>query len=348
MDPLALVTGAPGWLGTRLVAALSGSARGAPARDAARRVRCLVYGGTDTVRLAEAAPTAEIVRGDLTSQGSLGPFVRDAEGATVFHVAGLIHPRLRTSELHSVNVEGTRVLVDAARRAGVRRFVYVSSNSAVGMNRHREDLFDEQSLPHPYMTYGKTKRLAEEMVFAAHRRGDFEAVVVRPMWFYGPGQPARQTRFFSMVRRGLVPMVGDGSNRRSLAYVDDVCQALLLCEAAAAAAGQVYWIADGRPYAMREIIDTVELVMERDFDLSVARKRVRLPAIVSDLAWLLDRGLQACGTYNQEIHVLSEMKRTIACSIAKAQRELGYEPTVGLEEGMRRSIEWVLRTGGTP
>ena len=128
-----------------------------------------------------------------------------------------------------------------------------------------------------------------------------------------------------------------------MAYVDNICQGLLLCERRSRRrAGETYWIADERPYTMNEIIDTVERVLEKDFGLAVAHKRMTLPGFASDVAWLGRRLLQGVGLYHQKIHVLSEMNKTIACTIEKAKRELGYAPTVALEEGMRRSIRWLL------
>jgi nucleoside-diphosphate-sugar epimerase len=70
-----------------------------------------------------------------------------------------------------------------------------------------------------------------------------------------------------------------------------------------------------------------------------------LPALVGRVAEIADGGLQAVGLYNQKIHVLGEMDKTIACSIAKARSELGYAPKIGLREGMKASIEWCLANG---
>ena len=96
---------------------------------------------------------------------------------------------------------------------------------------------------------------------------------------------------------------------------------------------------------MSTIIDTIERVLERDFQVTVAHERMRLPGFASGVAWLVDEVLQSIGLYQQKIHVLSEMNKTIACTIAKAERELGYDPKVELEEGMRRSIRWMLDHG---
>jgi len=339
----ALVTGAPGWLGSRLVAWLRhGGAPDQPPVHAPVRVKCLVEAGADARGIA--ALGAEVVQGDLRDPASLVPFVRGAQDAVVLHCAGVIHPH-RVADLYALNHRGTEALVAAAAAAGARRVVYVSSNSPAGINRRRDVLFDEMSEDRPYLSYGRSKQLAEEVLRRAAAAGTIETVIVRPPWFYGPGQPARQTLFFQMIRSGRVPLVGDGENLRSMGYIDNVCQGLLLCAAAHGISGRMYWIADERPYPMREIIDTVETVLERDFGLACAHRRMRLPHLAATVAHHVDAALQSVGLYHQKIHVLSEMDKDIACSIERAREELGYRPVIALEEGMRRSIADALRRG---
>jgi nucleoside-diphosphate-sugar epimerase len=130
-----------------------------------------------------------------------------------------------------------------------------------------------------------------------------------------------------------------------MAYIDNLCQGILLCEDTPVANGQTYWIADERPYSMNEIIDTVERLMEDEFSFEVTHKRLRMPFVASEVAGLLDALIQKVGLYQQKIHVLSEMNKTIACSVEKAKRELGYQPTIALEEGMRRSLIWCQEQG---
>lgn len=341
---LAIVTGAPGWLGTRLVQSLIQGVPDVPTLGPSdRKVRCLVLPDADVKELEALGPQVEIVRGDVSDAKSLEPLFADAKGATVFHAAGVIHPTRGTKQLFDVNVEGTRNMIEAAKKAGVRRFVHVSSNSPIGTNPTKDHVFDEDAPYNPYMLYGKTKMMAEEIVTAAN--GAIETVIIRPPWFYGPGQPPRQTLFFEMIRDGKAPIVGSGENRRSMAYVDNICQGLLLCEKVDAAKGQKYWIADRKPYPMNEIIDTIERVMETDFGVACARKRMKLPGFASEVAWLVDATIQGIGAYHQKFHVLSEMNKTIACTIAKAEKELGYDPKVDLEEGMRRSLHWMKDRG---
>jgi len=339
---LALVTGAPGWLGSRLVDVLRNGLAETAGLEAAsdRRIRCLVQKKTSAL-----GPNVETIEGDVRDAGAARRLCEDAKGATLFHIAAVIHPTHGTKEFYSVNAEGTENVVRAAEKAGVRRFVHVSSNSPIGTNPSHDHTFDEAAPYNPYMGYGKSKRRAEEAVLAAKERGAMETVIIRPPWFYGPGQPPRQALFFEMIRDGKAPIVGGGENRRSMAYVDNICQGLLLCERVDRAKGGIYWIADRRAYAMNEIVDTIEAVLEKDFHVKCAHKRMRLPGFVSEIAWLVDAMLQSVGLYHQKIHVLSEMNKTIACSIARAEEELGYDPKIEIEEGMRRSIRWMLDNG---
>lgn len=348
-EPLALVTGAPGWLGTRLVESLARGLQEVPelaTPSPGQRIRCLVVRGASHSEL-KTFPGVQTVEGDVTDPPSLERFVDGAKGATLFHCAGVIHPRW-AADFFSINARGTENVVRAACRAGVRRIVHVSSNSPFGGNDPRTSDFDEISPYRPYMSYGQSKLMGERAVLGAGEAGLIHAVVVRAPWFYGPGQPPRQTLFFTMIRTGRVPLVGDGENRRSMAYIDNLCQGLLLAARVEAAAGKSYWIADERPYSMNEILGTIETVMERDCGIPVAHGRMRLPSFASDVARVVDRVLQSAGLYHQKIHVLSEMTMSIACSVEHAKRELGYRPTVALEEGMRRSLAWMRSRGIEP
>jgi nucleoside-diphosphate-sugar epimerase len=314
--------------------------------DSQRQVRCLVLPESNSNSIPPS-DRVEFIRGDLRNLEAVQEFCRRAEGATLFHCAGVIHPRLFVRELFEVNVQGTQNLLKAAEEAGVRQAIVLSSNSPIGVNPRRDHRFDEESPYHPYMGYGRSKMMMEQVVHHFQERGRMETVILRPTWFYGPGQPERQTTFFRMIKNGSSPIVGDGENLRSMVYIDNLCQALLLSERKTIANGQTYWVADSRPYPMNEIIDTIEKLMETEFGIKVTHKRMRLPSIVSEIALMSDAVIQKLGVYQQKIHVLSEMNKTISCSIEKARSELGYEPHIDLIEGMRRSLAWCLERGIT-
>ncbi len=331
----AVVTGASGWLGQNLVRAL------APER---KRVRCLVPDSDDAAVLRVVGPSVEVVVGDVRDVTAVDRLFDGVPGATVFHAAAVIHPRQRVREIYDVNVGGTEVVLDRARRAGTGRFIHVSSNSPFGANATPADRFDESSPYHPYLAYGRSKCEAEQLVQRSFDRGDLATVIVRPPWFYGPFQPARQTQWFSAVRRGRFPLVGDGTNRRSMVYSGNLVHGLLRAEAAEAAPGRAYWIADPEPYEMREVLRTVRAALAAE-GLSVAPRQPRLPRLAGVVAEKVDTVLQGKGRYLQPMHVLGELKDTIACDVSRARDELGYEPPTTLLDGMRVSVRWCLDRG---
>jgi nucleoside-diphosphate-sugar epimerase len=290
-------------------------------------------------------PRIEVVAGDVRDPTVVDRLFDGIAEPTVVHAAAVIHPARQVRELFDVNVGGTQLVLDRARRVGATRFVHISSNSPFGANRTSDDRFDEDSQFAPYMGYGRSKLEAEQLVQRSFDRGDLATVVLRPPWFYGPFQPERQTKFLSAVRRGRFPLVGPGTQRRSMVYTGNLVQGVLLAEVVAAAPGHAYWIADAEPYALRDVLETVQRALA-DEGLAVSGRRpIPVPRIAGVVAAKLDGIAQAAGRYVQVLHVLGELKDTIACDISRARKELGYEPAVALYDGMRASVRWCLERG---
>jgi nucleoside-diphosphate-sugar epimerase len=333
-DRVAVVTGASGWLGRNLVRALA-------AQD--REVRALCAHPSEVPLLEVVSPAITAVAGDIRDSTQLVDLFAGADGATVFHVAAVIHPAT-VREFFDVNVGGTEIVLDAARRASAARFVHVSSNSPFGANARPTDRFTEDSPFNPYMGYGASKLEAEQLVDRGHERGDVDAVIVRAPWFYGPLQPPRQSQWFRAVRKGRFPMLGDGTQQRSMVYTDHLVQGLLRAEATPEASGRAYWIADAQPYEMRTILATVRDAIAAE-GLAVSGGQPRIPRLAGVVAERLDGALQARGRYVQALHVLGELKDTIACDISRARAELGYDPQTSLLDGMRASIRSCLDHG---
>jgi len=339
-----VVTGAAGWLGSALVDALSnGDNHAADAAPRSSKLRALVRQATDADTLhALADGRVEISVGDVADPRTLDDLLRDTRDADVLHCAGVIHPR-RVRDFEAVNVAGTAAVIAAARRAGVRRLVHISSNSPFGANPTPADTFRAEEPFNPYLGYGRSKMRAEMLVCEAHGNG-LETTIVRPPWFYGPHQPARQTQFFRALRRGRFPIVGDGHNRRSMVYIENLVDGILCAQLEERAAGRAYWIADRRPYEMREIVEVTRQALA-DEGLPVSGSPPTLPGFLADWAEQLDGMLQRRGRYVQELHVLGEMNKTIACDISRAEVDLGYAPQVELYDGMRKSIRWCHERG---
>jgi len=334
-----IVTGAAGWLGRALLDHLT-RADGPHSRPG--RVRALVTSAADATNLA-ALPRVDPVVGDVRSPQGLTELFGDLTGTVdVVHTAGVIHPA-RIGDFTEVNARGTENVVHAAATHGIRRVVHVSSNSPFGTNTHPRDVFRNDEPYAPYYGYGRSKMQAELRVLDAVAEG-LDAVIVRPPWFYGPFQPPRQTTFFRMVRTGRFPVIADGRQRRSMVHVDNLVQGIVRAELATTPPGRGWWIADARPYEVGEIVATVGRALAAEgFD--VVPNKVRLPRFAGRVAETADAVLQRAGRYVQQVHVLGEMDKTIACDISVARDELGYEPTVALEDGMRQSIRWCVAHG---
>lgn len=329
-----MVTGAAGWLGRNLVRALV-------AQD--RPVRALVQSDAEAPLVELIGRKVSTVTGDIRDPSNLDALFDGVTGATVFHCAAVIHPR-SVREFFDINVGGTELVLDQARRSGAARFVHVSSNSPFGANAHPTDRFTEDSPLNPYMGYGESKVEAEAIVRRSVDRGEVDAVTVRAPWFYGPYQPARQSQWFKALRRGRFPMMGDGTQQRSMVFTEHLVQGLLRAEATPEAAGRAYWIADAEPYELATILATVREALVAE-GLEVSGGQPRMPRVAGVVAEKIDGLLQARGKYVQAVHVLGELKDTIACDISRARNELGYDPQTTLLDGMRTSIRYCLDHG---
>jgi nucleoside-diphosphate-sugar epimerase len=331
-----VVTGAAGWLGSALTVRLLD--------ELGDGVRVFVRPDEVVRARLRFEDRVDVFEGDVRDGAAVMRMLAGTEGAVVFHLAGVIHPR-RVRDFYDVNLQGTRNVLDACVAAEVDRVVVMSSNSPLGCNPARDQRFDETSPYHPYMNYGRSKMQMEKAVEESHECFGLRSTVIRSPWFYGPFQPARQTTFFSMVRDGAFPLVGDGGNVRSMAYIDNIVDGLLLAARSEVAVGRTYWIADARPYTMNEIIDAVRSALVSELGIECKPSTRRLPAFVGEVATWLDAAIQRTGLYQQQIHVLSEMNKNIACTIDRARNELGYEPRIDVSEGMRRSVRWLADNG---
>ncbi len=316
---ITLVTGAPGWLGSRLVARLVAEGE---------RVRCLVEPGRRDEALTRLG--VEQVSGDVREPSAVA---RACSGvAAVLHCAGVVHPP-RFSDYRAIHVEGTRHLLDAAARTGARRFCLVSSEAAQGYNRDGTAL-TEIGPCHPETEYGRTKRSAELVTLQANRAGALETVVIRPAMFYGPEQPERRSRLMRMVASGRPPLFGSGQNRRSMVYVDNVVDALLAARSRDGIGGELFWIADSATYTTRGFFEAMAEA------LGVSLHPRSLPESLAVGCRVVSRTLERFHVHSLDLHVVGESPRDFFCSNAKAVAELGWKPAVGLRDGLRAAVEW--------
>jgi len=322
----ALVTGATGFVGSHLVERLIGEDW---------QVVCLARATSDPVWLEGLSVERRIA--GLDDGDALRRAVRGVD--YVFHAAGMTRAR-SDAEYLAVNAEGTRRLVEAVLAEGLalRRFVYVSSLAAVGPAPSSEPP-DEAAEPHPIDGYGASKLAGERAVMACADR--LPVTIVRPPAVYGPRDRNFLPLFRSAVRLKRVPIIGKGSKQAAFVYVTDLAEGIRLAAEAPAGVGRTYFIAGGN-HTMGQVVAAVCSA------LGMPPRRLAIPPLLARLAGEIGQ-LQWAITGRPRIvsrrKVRDMLQPRWTCSWARARRELGYREAVGLEEGMRRTVEWYVRQG---
>jgi nucleoside-diphosphate-sugar epimerase len=314
----AFVTGGSGFIGGRLAKRLV--SEGWPVRALAR---------SSSAAATVSAAGAEPVTGDL---GDVEALRAGAEGCTAaFHAAAHLGEWGSRAEFERVNVGGTRNVLEACARAGVKRFVHVGTEAALLTGEPLVDIDESAPLrPDSQSSYSATKALAEQAVRAANRDG-FETVVVRPRLVWGAGDTTILPSLVEAIRRGRFAWIGGGQHRTSTTHVDNAVEGLVL-GASRGKPGGVYFVTDGEPVLFREFIS--ELVGTQGVDVpdrNMPASLARLGAAASERIWRTFR-LGGSPPITRLAVWLSALETTVDISRAKA--ELGYEPVRTIEDGM--------------
>jgi UDP-glucose 4-epimerase len=307
MSELALVTGGAGFIGSHLVEALTASGQPVRVLD---NFSTGLRGNLDGVR-----PAPEVIEGDVADPEAVRRAVAGA--GVVYHLAALASVQLSVENpaaSHRACASGALHVLDAARRAGVRRVVYAGSSSAYGIPAG-EVQYESDPL-RPLSPYAAAKLAGELYAEAFTASYGLETVRVRFFNIFGPRQRADSpysgviALFTAAMTAGRAPRVfGDGLQSRDFTYVSDAVQALRKAAAAPGVSGGVYNVGTGRSVT------------------------------VLDLVAALNRLLQTSLSAEHGSPRAGDVRHSRA-DIGRARRELGYEPEVPFEEGLRRTLRW--------
>jgi dihydroflavonol-4-reductase len=325
-----LVTGATGFTGGHLARALA--ARGYTVRAL---VRPAAVDASRTRSLRDAG--VALAAGDLTDAASLEAATRDID--VVYHIAALYREAGLPDEVYrAVNASAVRAIVEAAARAGTRRVVHCSTVGVHGDVEHPPA--NEDAPIKPGDIYQRTKVEGEHVAREAGARTGVDVVIARPTGIYGPGDRRLLKLFRGVTRRRFV-ILGDGRIYYHLTYVDDLVEGFRLCGEVPAAAGRTYILAGGEVTTLNELVARIAAAA------GVEQIRWHLPVWPFWLAGAICEGICAPfgiapPLYRRRVDFFTKSR---AFDISRARAELGFAPSVGLDEGIRRTLDWYKREG---
>ncbi|UFS93727.1 NAD-dependent epimerase/dehydratase family protein [Nocardia huaxiensis] len=336
----ALVTGASGFLGGALVRRL--------VRDGDYQVAILARPTSNLRDLADVLDRIEIVHGDLTDTVSLQRATKGVD--VVFHSAARVDERGTRAQFVAENVTATDHLLRAARGNGARRFVFVSSPSAL-MDRDGGDQVNvDESLPYParYLNlYSETKAAAERAVLAADAP-EFTTCALRPRAIWGAGDRSGPiVRLLSRAAAGSLPDLSFGKQvYASLCHVENIVDAAVKAAASENVGGKAYFIADAEQTEVWGFLGEVASGLgyappTRQPNPKVVHAAVALIETIWRIPYVATRWSPPLSRY-----VVALMTRTATYDTGAATRDFGYRPIVDRATGLTEFLAWLETQGG--
>jgi nucleoside-diphosphate-sugar epimerase len=323
-----LVTGATGFTGFNLTRHLL---------ENNEKVNVIVR---DRKRLYELAdnPNLAVFEGNIWDETVIDEAMKGVD--KVFHIAAIYRTSGIPDEVYwDTHVKATDLLMKAALREGVKRFVHTSTvgvHGDVGTGKP----VDENAPFSPGDVYQETKLEAELNVHKFFREKGLPLVVIRPTAIYGPGD-LRLLKLFKIAAHKISPILGKGKIKYQMVYIDDLVQGYLLASYVDEAVGESFIIGGDEALELNELLETIGRVLNKPI------KILRLPA------W----PFQILGTVMEKICIpmgisppiyrrrVDFFTKSRTFDISKAKRVLNYQPRVNLEEGVRRTAEWYRANG---
>ena len=279
---------------------------------------------------------AQIILASITERDAVAKAVQGCE--VVQHLAAAFRDVGVPDQVYKdVNVEGTRIVVEEAIKAGARKIVYCSTQGVHGHITHPPG--DESCEIAPADYYQQTKYEGEEALLQF--KGQIEYTVIRPTAIYGPGDPGRFVMIYRRAKKGFFPMFGRGTTFYHPVYIDNLVDAFILAQQQGVGAGEAYLIGDEEFFPIEELVKRVGKSI--GVEVSVPHFPI-LPLIIA--GHICEK---LCKPFGIEPPIFPRrvdwFRQVRAFRIDKAKRELGYKPRIGIDEGLKRTGKWYLENG---
>ncbi|WP_024832011.1 NAD-dependent epimerase/dehydratase family protein [Ruminiclostridium josui] len=330
-----LITGGTGFIGKRLIKKLSAEGR---------QIKCLVREKSDTSIID--FPDVKFVIGDVKDPVSVKLALEDVD--VIYHLAARAHPSLIKPYKHyeEVNVLGTRNILDTAISSeGIKKIVLMSSIAATGPSRDGK-LLNENSPLKPITNYGISKVEVEKIASEYHKKYSLPIVVIRPPMVYGIGDKD-WVGFFKMIKEASVsgkslPIPGSHENLFDFCFVDNLVEGLIGAEKSEKTIGQTYFLSDGRPYKISEILSEITKSLNTGYPKKFWPKwwTMTLSTILEGIGYVFrfDPPLA-----RRDVKWMTS--NYWVCDCTKAKKDFRYNPKISLEEGIRRTLDWAQKQG---
>ncbi len=283
-----------------------------------------------------ASAGVRFVQTSITDPACMAEALAGADA--VVHLAARVTDFGRATDFERVNVDGTRIVAEAARTAGVRRFILMSSVAVFDYRTGFRDADETTAAGGHEFPYGRTKLRAEEVVRALHRPG-FETVIVRPgLVPYGPGDRLASAGMLHAIERRAPLLVDGGRALLSTAYVDNLIAGLCLCLDHPAAAGETFHLCDDVRVTGRELVDALAAALGVPPPSRSLPRALAAPAATAlEAAWYALRLRAAPPLTRYRVRTVTS---DLHFASGKAKRLLGWTPTVGLADGLAATVAW--------
>lgn len=267
--------------------------------------------------------------------------IKDAiKGVNIVHhlAAAFRELDVANSYYDEINVKGTLNVLEAAKKEGVSRFIYCSTCGVHGNVSNPPANEDAPISPADY--YQKTKYEAEPLVLG-YSSSQMKTVILRPAAIYGPGDPERFGMIFRRVARGSFPIFGSGNVFYHPLYIDNFVDALMSVTKEGVGDGGTYLIADREYVTIKDLVKKVSLAMG---------KTVKTPHFPFWPIWIAGHVFEkTCKPFKISPPIFPRRvdwyRQNRAFDISRAEKDLGYNPQVTLDQGLKSTAEWYQKEG---